>query len=170
MFFLIFVLLQSISLIERGNPSRSLEQVCRWANTQQRRDPEHAEYHDHAIFLTRQDFGPAGMQGTVFFSIEACADWVLISASIHKGVGFKSRPGKVDGNFGRLLRSLTQLCWLWPHNSNNKKKKLQVAFQSLADLTLMPPWIWKIEIDFIEVFWHVEEKNRFSFYSKFVIL
>ncbi|CAG04803.1 unnamed protein product, partial [Tetraodon nigroviridis] len=52
----------SISLIERGNPSRSLEQVCRWANTQQRRDPEHAEYHDHAIFLTRQDFGPAGMQ------------------------------------------------------------------------------------------------------------
>lgn len=97
-FFLIFVFLQSISLIERGNPSRSLEQVCRWANTQQRRDPDHAEYHDHAIFLTRQDFGPAGMQGTVFFSIEACADWVLISASIHKGVGFKSCPGKVDGN------------------------------------------------------------------------
>ncbi|XP_040923221.1 A disintegrin and metalloproteinase with thrombospondin motifs 3 [Toxotes jaculatrix] len=54
---------QSISLIERGNPSRSLEQVCRWANTQQRRDPDHNEYHDHAIFLTRQDFGPAGMQG-----------------------------------------------------------------------------------------------------------
>ncbi|XP_058477507.1 A disintegrin and metalloproteinase with thrombospondin motifs 14 isoform X2 [Solea solea] len=51
---------QSISLIERGNPSRSLEQVCRWANTQQRRDPDHAEYHDHSIFLTRQDFGPAG--------------------------------------------------------------------------------------------------------------
>ncbi|XP_062331565.1 A disintegrin and metalloproteinase with thrombospondin motifs 14 isoform X2 [Osmerus eperlanus] len=51
---------QSISLIERGNPSRSLEQVCRWSNTQQRRDPDHAEYHDHSIFLTRQDFGPAG--------------------------------------------------------------------------------------------------------------
>ncbi|XP_024141209.1 A disintegrin and metalloproteinase with thrombospondin motifs 14 isoform X2 [Oryzias melastigma] len=51
---------QSISLIERGNPSRSLEQVCRWANTQQRHNPDHAEYHDHAIFLTRQDFGPAG--------------------------------------------------------------------------------------------------------------
>uniref|UniRef100_A0AAR2JW85 ADAM metallopeptidase with thrombospondin type 1 motif, 14 n=1 Tax=Pygocentrus nattereri TaxID=42514 RepID=A0AAR2JW85_PYGNA len=54
---------QSITLIERGNPSRSLEQVCRWANTQQRLDPNHAEYHDHAIFLSRQDFGPAGMQG-----------------------------------------------------------------------------------------------------------
>ncbi|NXQ90343.1 ATS14 metalloproteinase, partial [Nyctibius grandis] len=54
---------QSVSLIERGNPSRSLEQVCRWAHSQQRSDPEHAEYHDHAVFLTRQDFGPAGMQG-----------------------------------------------------------------------------------------------------------
>ncbi|XP_066522676.1 A disintegrin and metalloproteinase with thrombospondin motifs 14 isoform X2 [Hoplias malabaricus] len=51
---------QSVSLIERGNPSRSLEQVCRWANTQQRLDPNHAEHHDHAIFLSRQEFGPAG--------------------------------------------------------------------------------------------------------------
>ncbi|KAM8806419.1 A disintegrin and metalloproteinase with thrombospondin motifs 14 [Eudromia elegans] len=54
---------QSVSLIERGNPSRSLEQVCRWAHSQQRSDPAHAEHHDHAVFLTRQDFGPAGMQG-----------------------------------------------------------------------------------------------------------
>ncbi|KAM6442239.1 A disintegrin and metalloproteinase with thrombospondin motifs 14 [Liasis olivaceus] len=51
---------QSITLIERGNPSRSLEQVCRWAHSQQRPDSAHAEYHDHAVFLTRQDFGPAG--------------------------------------------------------------------------------------------------------------
>ncbi|XP_069096468.1 A disintegrin and metalloproteinase with thrombospondin motifs 14 [Pleurodeles waltl] len=51
---------QSVGLIERGNPSRSLEQVCRWAHAQQRSDPDHSEYHDHAVFLTRQDFGPAG--------------------------------------------------------------------------------------------------------------
>uniref|UniRef100_H3B101 ADAM metallopeptidase with thrombospondin type 1 motif 14 n=1 Tax=Latimeria chalumnae TaxID=7897 RepID=H3B101_LATCH len=51
---------QSISLIEQGNPSRSLEQVCRWAHSQQRTDLDHAEHHDHAVFLTRQDFGPAG--------------------------------------------------------------------------------------------------------------
>ncbi|XP_077634623.1 A disintegrin and metalloproteinase with thrombospondin motifs 14, partial [Crocuta crocuta] len=51
---------QSLSLIERGNPSRSLEQVCRWAHSQQRRDPSHAEHHDHVVFLTRQDFGPSG--------------------------------------------------------------------------------------------------------------
>ncbi|KAM6401747.1 A disintegrin and metalloproteinase with thrombospondin motifs 3 isoform 3-T3 [Pluvialis apricaria] len=54
---------KSISLIERGNPSRSLENVCRWAYQQQKSDPHHSEHHDHAIFLTRQDFGPAGMQG-----------------------------------------------------------------------------------------------------------
>ncbi|XP_038154202.1 A disintegrin and metalloproteinase with thrombospondin motifs 3 isoform X3 [Cyprinodon tularosa] len=54
---------KSISLIERGNPSRSLENVCRWAFVQQKSDPDHAEHHDHAIFLTRQGFGPTGMQG-----------------------------------------------------------------------------------------------------------
>uniref|UniRef100_A0A670ZSG1 ADAM metallopeptidase with thrombospondin type 1 motif 3 n=1 Tax=Pseudonaja textilis TaxID=8673 RepID=A0A670ZSG1_PSETE len=54
---------KSVSLIERGNPSRSLENVCRWAYQQQKTDPSHSEHHDHAIFLTRQDFGPAGMQG-----------------------------------------------------------------------------------------------------------
>uniref|UniRef100_A0A8C4ZHR6 ADAM metallopeptidase with thrombospondin type 1 motif, 3 n=1 Tax=Gadus morhua TaxID=8049 RepID=A0A8C4ZHR6_GADMO len=54
---------KSISLIERGNPSRSLENVCRWAFAQQKADSEHSEHHDHAIFLTRQGFGPTGMQG-----------------------------------------------------------------------------------------------------------
>ncbi|KAM4578289.1 A disintegrin and metalloproteinase with thrombospondin motifs 3 [Fundulus diaphanus] len=54
---------KSISLIERGNPSRSLENVCRWAFVQQKGDLDNAEHHDHAIFLTRQGFGPTGMQG-----------------------------------------------------------------------------------------------------------
>ncbi|KAG8579260.1 hypothetical protein GDO81_010779 [Engystomops pustulosus] len=54
---------KSSSLIENGNPSQSLENVCRWAYLQQKPDKEHAEYHDHAIFLTRQEFGPSGMQG-----------------------------------------------------------------------------------------------------------
>lgn len=58
--------MQSMSLIEIGNPSQSLENVCRWAYLQQKPDTGHAEYHDHAIFLTRQDFGPSGMQGKMF--------------------------------------------------------------------------------------------------------
>lgn len=56
-------LFQSMSLIELGNPSQSLENVCRWAFLQQKQDTGDAEYHDHAIFLTRQEFGPTGMQG-----------------------------------------------------------------------------------------------------------
>ncbi|TSL04394.1 A disintegrin and metalloproteinase with thrombospondin motifs 2 [Bagarius yarrelli] len=54
---------KSMGLIELGNPSQSLENVCRWAFLQQKEDENDAEYHDHAIFLTRQDFGPTGMQG-----------------------------------------------------------------------------------------------------------
>ncbi|XP_046898993.1 LOW QUALITY PROTEIN: A disintegrin and metalloproteinase with thrombospondin motifs 2-like [Hypomesus transpacificus] len=54
---------KSMSLIELGNPSQSLENVCRWAFLQQKPDRADAEYHDHAIFLTRQEFGPSGMQG-----------------------------------------------------------------------------------------------------------
>ncbi|XP_057205631.1 A disintegrin and metalloproteinase with thrombospondin motifs 2-like isoform X2 [Triplophysa rosa] len=54
---------KSTSLIELGNPSQSLENVCRWAFEQQRKDANDKEYHDHAIFLTRQEFGPTGMQG-----------------------------------------------------------------------------------------------------------
>ncbi|XP_043924871.1 A disintegrin and metalloproteinase with thrombospondin motifs 2-like [Protopterus annectens] len=54
---------KSSNLIEIGKPSESLENVCRWAYLQQKPDTDHAEYHDHAIFLTRQEFGPSGMQG-----------------------------------------------------------------------------------------------------------
>ncbi|CAJ1058587.1 LOW QUALITY PROTEIN: A disintegrin and metalloproteinase with thrombospondin motifs 2-like [Xyrichtys novacula] len=54
---------KSMTLIELGNPSQSLENVCRWAFLQQKQDVGDAEYHDHAIFLTRQEFGPTGMQG-----------------------------------------------------------------------------------------------------------
>ncbi|XP_036384596.1 A disintegrin and metalloproteinase with thrombospondin motifs 3-like [Megalops cyprinoides] len=54
---------KSVSLIERGNPSRSLDNVCHWAFLQQKADPQHPEHHDHAIFLTRQSFGPTLMQG-----------------------------------------------------------------------------------------------------------
>ncbi|XP_072295328.1 A disintegrin and metalloproteinase with thrombospondin motifs 2-like isoform X1 [Eucyclogobius newberryi] len=54
---------KSMDLIELGNPSQSLENVCKWAFLQQKQDTGDAEYHDHAIFLTRQEFGPTGMQG-----------------------------------------------------------------------------------------------------------
>lgn len=94
--------LQSVSLIERGNPSRSLEQVCRWAHSQQRPDPAHAEYHDHAVFLTRQDFGPAGMQGTVFVSVRY----------VQSARGEKPERGE------RIF--LRALCVSWPARSRKR--------------------------------------------------
>ncbi|KAJ7426925.1 hypothetical protein WISP_11473 [Willisornis vidua] len=77
---------QSVSLIERGNPSRSLEQVCRWAHSQQRSDPAHAEHHDHAIFLTRQDFGPADAQKCeLICQSEGTGDVVFMNQVVHDG-------------------------------------------------------------------------------------
>ncbi|XP_023255250.1 A disintegrin and metalloproteinase with thrombospondin motifs 2-like, partial [Seriola lalandi dorsalis] len=52
----------SQELISVGNPQKSLENVCGWSYLQQR-EQSHAEQHDHTIYLTRQEFGPSGMQG-----------------------------------------------------------------------------------------------------------
>ncbi|XP_041864822.1 A disintegrin and metalloproteinase with thrombospondin motifs 2-like isoform X2 [Melanotaenia boesemani] len=53
---------KSQELISVGNPQKSLENVCGWSYHQQR-EQSHAEQHDHTIYLTRQEFGPFGMQG-----------------------------------------------------------------------------------------------------------
>ncbi|XP_029304408.1 A disintegrin and metalloproteinase with thrombospondin motifs 2-like [Cottoperca gobio] len=53
---------KSQELISVGNPQKSLENVCGWSYLQQR-EHSHAEQHDHLIYLTRQEFGPSGMQG-----------------------------------------------------------------------------------------------------------
>ncbi|KAM6984252.1 A disintegrin and metalloproteinase with thrombospondin motifs 2-like [Tautogolabrus adspersus] len=53
---------KSQELISVGNPQKSLENVCGWSYLQQR-EQSHAEQHDHTIYLTRQEFGPSGMQG-----------------------------------------------------------------------------------------------------------
>nr|XP_046266471.1 A disintegrin and metalloproteinase with thrombospondin motifs 2 [Scatophagus argus] len=53
---------KSQELISVGNPQKSLENVCGWSYLQHR-EQSHAEQHDHTIYLTRQEFGPSGMQG-----------------------------------------------------------------------------------------------------------
>ncbi|XP_034093131.1 A disintegrin and metalloproteinase with thrombospondin motifs 2-like [Gymnodraco acuticeps] len=53
---------KSQQLISVGNPQKSLENVCGWSYLQQR-EQSHAEQHDHTVYLTRQEFGPSGMQG-----------------------------------------------------------------------------------------------------------
>ena len=46
-----------------GNAQKSLENVCGWSYLHQR-ERSHTEQHDHTIYLTKQEFGPSGMQGT----------------------------------------------------------------------------------------------------------
>uniref|UniRef100_A0A669F9V8 ADAM metallopeptidase with thrombospondin type 1 motif, 2a n=1 Tax=Oreochromis niloticus TaxID=8128 RepID=A0A669F9V8_ORENI len=53
---------KSQELISVGNPQKSLENVCGWSYLQHR-EQSLAEQHDHTIYLTRQEFGPVGMQG-----------------------------------------------------------------------------------------------------------
>ncbi|XP_030292867.1 A disintegrin and metalloproteinase with thrombospondin motifs 2-like isoform X1 [Sparus aurata] len=53
---------KSLEMVSVGNPQKSLENVCGWSYLQQR-EQSHAEQHDHTIYLTRQEFGPSGMQG-----------------------------------------------------------------------------------------------------------
>ncbi|XP_056269966.1 A disintegrin and metalloproteinase with thrombospondin motifs 2-like isoform X2 [Pseudoliparis swirei] len=53
---------KSQELISVGNPKKSLENVCGWSYLQHR-EQNHAQQHDHTIYLTRQEFGPSGMQG-----------------------------------------------------------------------------------------------------------
>uniref|UniRef100_A0A672FXN5 ADAM metallopeptidase with thrombospondin type 1 motif, 2 n=1 Tax=Salarias fasciatus TaxID=181472 RepID=A0A672FXN5_SALFA len=53
---------KSLELISVGDAQKSLEKVCGWSYLQHR-EQSHAEQHDHTIYLTRQEFGPSGMQG-----------------------------------------------------------------------------------------------------------
>ncbi|TNM84399.1 hypothetical protein fugu_008577 [Takifugu bimaculatus] len=53
---------KSLEIISLGNPQKSLENVCGWSYLLHR-EQNHAEQHDHTIYLSRQEFGPSGMQG-----------------------------------------------------------------------------------------------------------
>ncbi|KAF3695405.1 A disintegrin and metalloproteinase with thrombospondin motifs 3 [Channa argus] len=100
---------KSISLIERGNPSRSLENVCRWASVQQKSDAQHAEHHDHAIFLTRQGFGPTGMQGIISTEVDYTNVSIPKSPNSDVPTGRGPRrgpPGTCDGELEDVLEQL----------------------------------------------------------------
>ena len=46
-------------VVENNAPS-SLTNVCGWAYSQSSPDENHPDHYDHAVFLTRENFGPAG--------------------------------------------------------------------------------------------------------------
>ena len=47
-------------MVVSNNGKATLDKFCYWANGQRPRKEEHPENFDIAIFLTRNEFGPAG--------------------------------------------------------------------------------------------------------------
>ncbi|ELK09562.1 A disintegrin and metalloproteinase with thrombospondin motif 14 [Pteropus alecto] len=172
---------QSLSLIERGNPSRSLEQVCRWAHTQQRQDPGHAEHHDHVVFLTRQDFGPSGMQG---YAPVTGMCHPLRSCALNHEDGFSSafvvahetghvlgmeHDGQGNGcadetSLGSVMAPLVQAAFHRFHWSRCSKLELSrylPSYNCLLDDPFAPSWPQPPELPGID--YSMDEQCRFDF-------
>ncbi|XP_011537602.1 A disintegrin and metalloproteinase with thrombospondin motifs 14 isoform X1 [Homo sapiens] len=174
---------QSLSLIERGNPSRSLEQVCRWAHSQQRQDPSHAEHHDHVVFLTRQDFGPSGMQG---YAPVTGMCHPLRSCALNHEDGFSSafviahetghvlgmeHDGQGNGcadetSLGSVMAPLVQAAFHRFHWSRCSKLELSrylPSYDCLLDDPFDPAWPQPPELPGIN--YSMDEQCRFDFGS-----
>eukprot|EP00071_Canis_lupus_P039678 XP_022273235.1 A disintegrin and metalloproteinase with thrombospondin motifs 14 isoform X1 [Canis lupus familiaris] len=174
---------QSLSLIERGNPSRSLEQVCRWAHSQQRQDPSHAEHHDHVVFLTRQDFGPSGMQG---YAPVTGMCHPLRSCTLNHEDGFSSafvvahetghvlgmeHDGQGNGcadetSLGSVMAPLVQAAFHRFHWSRCSKVELSrylPSYDCLLDDPFAPAWPRPPELPGID--YSMDEQCRFDFGS-----
>ncbi|KAM4839072.1 A disintegrin and metalloproteinase with thrombospondin motifs 14 isoform 2-T2 [Urocitellus parryii] len=172
---------QSLSLIERGNPSRSLEQVCRWAHSQQRQDPGHAEHHDHVIFLTRQNFGPSGMQG---YAPVTGMCHPLRSCALNHEDGFSSafvvahetghvlgmeHDGQGNGcadetSLGSVMAPLVQAAFHRFHWSRCSKLELSrylPSYDCLLDDPFEPTWPQPPELPGID--YSMDEQCRFDF-------
>ncbi|KAG9485144.1 hypothetical protein GDO78_008312 [Eleutherodactylus coqui] len=152
---------QSISLIERGNPSRSLEQVCRWAHSQQRSDPDHAEHHDHAVFLTRQDFGPAGMQDGFSSAFVVAHETGHVLGMEHDGQGNRCAD---ETSMGSIMAPLVQAAFHRYHWSRCSKQELNRyihSYDCLLDDPFEHKWPKLPELPGIN--YSMDEQCRFDF-------
>ncbi|RXN03519.1 A disintegrin and metallo ase with thrombospondin motifs 3 [Labeo rohita] len=148
---------KSISLIEGGNPSRSLENVCRWAVIQQKEDPEHSEHHDHAIFLTRQGFGPTGMQVPTGF----CQHLIMLLGMEHDGQG--NRCGD-ETAMGSVMAPLVQAAfhrYHWSMCSGQELKRYIHSYDCLLDDPFKHDWPQLPELPGIN--YSMDEQCRFDF-------
>ncbi|XP_075390155.1 A disintegrin and metalloproteinase with thrombospondin motifs 14 isoform X2 [Tenrec ecaudatus] len=170
---------QSLTLIERGNPSRSLEQVCRWAHSQQRQDPGHAEHHDHVVFLTRQNFGPSAGYAPITGMCHP-----LRSCALNHEDGFSSafvvahETGHVLGmehdgqgnscaeetSLGSVMAPLVQAAFHRFHWSRCSKVELSrylPSYDCLLDDPFEPTWPRPPELPGID--YSMDEQCRFDF-------
>ncbi|XP_006835920.1 PREDICTED: A disintegrin and metalloproteinase with thrombospondin motifs 14 [Chrysochloris asiatica] len=169
---------QSLSLIEHGNPSRSLEQVCRWAHSQQRQDPDHAEHHDHVVFLTRQDFGPSGYAPItgMCHPLRSCAlnhedgfSSAFVVAHETGHVLGMEHDGQGNGcadetSLGSVMAPLVQAAFHRFHWSRCSKLELSrylPSYDCLLDDPFKPAWPQSPELPGIN--YSMDEQCRFDF-------
>ncbi|KFO36960.1 A disintegrin and metalloproteinase with thrombospondin motifs 14, partial [Fukomys damarensis] len=169
---------QSLSLIERGNPARSLEQVCRWAHSQQRQDPGHAEHHDHVVFLTRQNFGPSGYAPVtgMCHPLRSCAlnhedgfSSAFVVAHETGHVLGMEHDGQGNGcadetSLGSVMAPLVQAAFHRFHWSRCSKLELSrylPSYDCLLDDPFEPSWPQPPELPGID--YSMDEQCRFDF-------
>uniref|UniRef100_A0A4W5RA79 ADAM metallopeptidase with thrombospondin type 1 motif, 2a n=1 Tax=Hucho hucho TaxID=62062 RepID=A0A4W5RA79_9TELE len=173
---------KSMSLIELGNPSQSLENVCRWAFLQQKEDRSDAEYHDHAIFLTRQEFGPSGMQGYapvtgMCHPVRSCtlnhedgfsSAFVVAHETGHVlGMEHDGPPGNECGDevpMGSIMAPLVQAAFHrfhWSRCSQEELKKYLNSYDCLRDDPFDHDWPALPQLPGIH--YSMDEQCRFDF-------
>ncbi|KAM6346067.1 LOW QUALITY PROTEIN: A disintegrin and metalloproteinase with thrombospondin motifs 3-like [Podargus strigoides] len=173
---------KSISLIERGNPSRSLENICCWAYQQQKSDPNHSEHHDHAIFLTRQDLGPAGMQGYspatgMCHPVQSCtlnhqdgfsSAFVVAHEKGHM-LGMEQGQGNRCGDetaMGSVMAPLVQAAfhrYHWSRCSGQELKRYIHSYDRLLDDPFKHDYDWPKLPDLPGINYSMDEQCRFDF-------
>ncbi|XP_014666198.1 PREDICTED: A disintegrin and metalloproteinase with thrombospondin motifs 3-like [Priapulus caudatus] len=169
-------------LVITGDAKRSLDQLCEWVYTVRKSDLNHPEHHDHAIFLTRQTFGPAGYAPVSNMCTEEK------SCTINKEDGFSSafviahETGHVLGmehdgvnndcedTGNSVMSPLVQATFndfYWSRCSNDELTTYLPSFPCLNDSPFQHPW--PRLPDRIGTKYTMDDQCRFEFGNEYTV-